>query len=56
MRRQTALGEVNAPAIKELAAGPDSNEHSRVTLLGDTDGRDRSGSSSRHVFLLRFRN
>ena len=40
MRRQTALGEVDAPAIKELAAGHDSNEHSRVTLLGDADGRD----------------
>jgi hypothetical protein len=56
MRRQTATGEVDAPAIKELAArearlddlptevaGPDSNEHSSVTLLGDADGRDSPG-------------
>ena len=43
MRRQTAIGEVDAPAIKELAAGHDSNEHSRVTLLGDADGRDTLG-------------
>ena len=54
MRRQTAIGEVDAPAIKELAAGHDSNEHSRVTLLGDADGRDLLCSSSRQVFLLRF--
>ena len=54
MRRQTAIGEVDAPAIKELAAGHDCNEHSRVTLLGDADGRDSPCSSSRHVFLLRF--
>ena len=40
MRRQTAIGEVDAPAIKDLAAGQDSNVHSRVTLLGDADGRD----------------
>ncbi len=48
MRRQTAIGEVDAPAIKELSAGHDSNEHSRVTLLGDADGP--SLYSSRHVF------
>ena len=53
MRRQTAIGEVDAPAIEELAARNDSNQHSRVTLLGDADGRDTLGSSSRHVFLLR---
>lgn len=35
MRRQTAIGEVDAPASKEVAAGHDSNEHSRVTLLAD---------------------
>jgi hypothetical protein len=43
MRRQTATGEVDAPASEELAAGHHSNEHSRVTLLGDADGRDSPG-------------
>jgi len=39
VRRQTAIGEVDAPAIEELAAGRDSDEHRRVTVLGDADGR-----------------
>jgi hypothetical protein len=39
VRRQTAIGEVDAPAIEELAAGRDSYEHRRVTVLGDPDGR-----------------
>jgi hypothetical protein len=51
MRRQTA-GEVDAPAIEEFAAGRDSNEHRRVSVLGDADGRGSLRSSSRHVFLL----
>lgn len=38
VRRQIA-GEVDAPAIQELAAGSDSDEHRRVTVLGDADGR-----------------
>jgi hypothetical protein len=53
VRRQTAIGEVDAPAIEELAAGRDSDEHRRVTVLGDADGRGSLRSSSRHVFLLR---
>jgi len=47
MRRQTGIGEDDAPAIKEHAAGHDSNEHSRVTLLGDDAGRYSRCSSSR---------
>jgi hypothetical protein len=39
VRRQTAIGEVDAPAIEEFAAGRDSHEHRRVTVLGDADGR-----------------
>jgi hypothetical protein len=52
VRRQTAIGEVDAPAIEEFAAGRDSDEHRRVTVLGDADGRGSLRSSSRHVFLL----
>ncbi len=55
VRRQTAIGQVDAPAIEELAAGRDSNEHRRVTVLGDADGRGSLRSSARHVFLLRGR-
>jgi len=50
VRRQTAIGEVDAPAIEELAAGRDSDEHRRVTVLGDADGRSSLRSCSRHVF------
>src|SRR5439155_11352903 len=51
MRGQTVC-EVDAPAIEELAADPDSDEHRRVTVLGDADGRGSRRSSSRHGFLL----
>jgi hypothetical protein len=53
VRRQTALGQLDAPAIEEFAAGRDGDEHRRVTVLGDADGRGSLRSSSRHVFLLR---
>jgi hypothetical protein len=53
VRRQTA-GEVDAPAIEELAAGRNRDEHSRVTVLGDADGRGSLRSSSRHVFSHRL--
>jgi hypothetical protein len=36
--RQTA-GEIDASAIEELAAGRDGDEHRRVTVLGNADGR-----------------
>jgi hypothetical protein len=36
VRRQT-VGEIDAPAIEELTAGRDSDEHGRVTVLGDAD-------------------
>jgi hypothetical protein len=49
VRRQTA-GEVDAPAIQELAAGRDSDEHRRVTVLGDADGR-MLHSRFHHVLL-----
>jgi hypothetical protein len=52
VRRETAIGELDAPAINELAAGDDGDEHRRVTVLGDADGRGSLRSSSRHVFLL----
>ncbi len=45
VRRQTAISEVDAPAIEELAAGRDSDEHRRVTVLGDADG----SGSQHHV-------
>jgi hypothetical protein len=54
MRRQTRIGEDDAPAIKELAARQDSNEHSRVTLLGDANGCDSLFLSACQVFLLQF--
>jgi hypothetical protein len=50
VRRQTAIGEVDAPAIEKLAAERDSDEHRRVTVLGDADGRGSLRSCSRHVF------
>jgi hypothetical protein len=52
VRRQTAIGEVDSPAIEELAAGRDSDEHRRVTVLGNADDRGSPPSLSRHVFLL----
>jgi hypothetical protein len=53
VRRQTAIGERDVPAIEEFAAGRDSDEHRRVPVLGDADGRFPLRSSSRHIFLLR---
>jgi hypothetical protein len=44
VRRQTAIGEVDAPAIEALAAaiealaaGRDGDDHSRITVFGDAD-------------------
>ena len=53
VRRQTALGEVDAPAIEQLAAGRDRDEHRRVTVLDDADAGGSLRSSSRHVLLLK---
>lgn len=50
VRRQTAIGEVNAPAIEEIAAERDSDEHRRVTVLGHADCRGSLRSPSCHVF------
>jgi len=55
VRRQIAIGEVDAPAIEELAAGRDSDQHCRVAVLRDADRRGSLRSSSRHAFLLRGR-
>ena len=55
VRRQIAIGEVDAPAIEELAAWRDSDEDYRVNVLRDADGRGSLRSSSRHAFLLRGR-
>src|SRR5262249_53074663 len=48
--RQTALGELDAPAIKEFAAGPDSDKHRRITVLDHADGRGALRSSFRQAF------
>jgi len=53
VRRQIVIGEVDAPAIEQLAARRDSNEHRGVTLLGDADGCGSLRSASRHVLFLR---
>jgi hypothetical protein len=50
MRRQT-VGEVDAPAIEELTAGGDGDEHRRVTVLGHAHGRYLLRSRVRHVLL-----
>ncbi len=52
VRRQIAIGEVDAPAIDEPAAWSDGDEHRGVTLLGDTDGRGPLRSFSCHFFFL----
>jgi peptidoglycan-N-acetylglucosamine deacetylase len=46
--RQTAIGEVDAPAIQELAAGREGDDHHRVAVLGDADGRGSLYSPLRH--------
>jgi hypothetical protein len=51
VRRQTAIGKVNAPAIEEFAAARDSDEHRQVTVLGDADGRGSQSLPSHHVPL-----
>src|SRR5688500_8688043 len=52
VRRETAIGAVDTPAIEELAAWGDSDEHRRFTLLSDADGRGSLRSSLRHGVLL----
>ena len=52
VRWQTAIGEVDAPAIEKLAAGRDRDEHRRVTMLGDANGHGAFRFSSCHVFLF----
>jgi hypothetical protein len=37
VRRRTAFGELDVPAIEELTAWRDSHQHSRVSLFGDAD-------------------
>jgi hypothetical protein len=49
VRRQTAIGKVDASAIEEFAAARDRDEHRRVTVLGDAYGR-----GSRRVLSQRF--
>ena len=51
--RQTGIGKVDTPAIEELADGRNSDEHCRVTVLGNTDGHGLLRSSSRHVSSFR---
>ena len=49
MRRETWIGEFDAPAIEKLAAGRDGDEHRGVTVLGDADGRSSRRSSSHYA-------
>src|SRR6516164_9189348 len=51
VRRQTAVGEIDAPAIEGLAAGRGRDEHRRATVLGDPDRRGSLRLPSRHVSL-----
>jgi hypothetical protein len=51
MRGQTAVGEVDASAIEEFAAGRDGDEHRRVTVLDDTDRRRLDDTRLRHMPL-----
>src|SRR5262249_53879073 len=53
VRRKTAIGEVDATTIEELAVGRNSDEYRRVTVLRNADGRCSLRSSFLHVFLLR---
>jgi hypothetical protein len=53
VRRQPSVGEIDAPAIEELASARDSDEHRRVTVLDDADARGSPRSSSRHILLFR---
>jgi hypothetical protein len=39
MRRQTAIDELDAPAVEELAAERDGDEHRGATVLRDADVR-----------------
>jgi hypothetical protein len=48
MGRQTASGEIDAPAIEQLAAGRDGDQHRRVTMLGNAHHRGSLRLSSRH--------
>ncbi len=48
MRRQS-LGEIDAAAVDELTAARESNEHSRVAVLCDTDDRFLLALPLRHV-------
>jgi hypothetical protein len=37
VRRQTAIGELDVPAIEERAAAREGNEPRRITMFGDAD-------------------
>ena len=51
VRRKT-VSEIDAPAIENVAAGGDRDEHRRIAMLGDADGRGSLRSCSRHAVLL----
>src|SRR5687768_9783688 len=51
VRRQTAIGKVDASAIQKFAAARDRDEHRRVTALGDADGRSSLRLPSHRVPL-----
>jgi len=52
VRRQTA-GEVDAPAIEEVTVRRHGDEHRRVAVLGNADGRWMLNSCFGHLLLLR---
>jgi hypothetical protein len=51
MRRQTAFGEIDAPAVEELAAARNRHEHRRIAVLGDAHARGSLRSSSALAFF-----
>ncbi|MGD5468140.1 hypothetical protein QUS59_22960, partial [Xanthomonas citri pv. citri] len=61
LRRQTAIDHLATPAIEELAAGHDRDEHRRASVLGGTHGRAWRRPSCRqevaggHIAILQAR-
>jgi hypothetical protein len=53
VRRQTVIRELDVTAIKQLAAGCDSNKHCRVAVLDDADSCGSLRGCFCHAFLLR---
>jgi hypothetical protein len=52
VRRQSGLSEFDVPAVEDLSAGRDGDEHRGVSVLHDADGRGPGRAWSRHIVLL----